>query len=165
MIEEPKVLPECEADTTVVDFLLDTKTNHHPSITKVANRFRTANTGELLIGVVDNDKKTPDYFSDFTVHRQEQFLALKQKPGTHQYLISLDPEVEGWLIRCAEQVPYLKPKYRKFTDSKNLQRLTKSQAIQNDPEFKNFLNMLRQKQVAPLITLELWLKELLGRPE
>jgi len=165
MIEEPKVLPECEADTTLVDFLLDTKTNHHRSITKVANRFSKANHGELLIGVVDDDKKIPAYFRDFTVFKQEQALTLKQKPETRQYLITLAPEVEGWLIGCANQVPDLKAKYQKFTDPKKLQRLTKSQAIQNDPEFKNFLNMLWQKEVRPFITLEQWLKELLDRPE
>lgn len=140
-IEKLKVVPECEADTTLVDFLLDTKTNHHRSITKVAKRFRKAKSDELLIGVIDYDKKTPDYFRAFTV--------LKQKPETRQYLITLNPAVENWLIKCAEQVPDLKPKYEKFTDPKRIQRLTKTQAIQNYPEFKNFLNMLWQKQVTP----------------
>lgn len=162
MIDEPRVLPECEADTTLVNFLLDRNTNHKSSINKVDKGLRDTPGNRLVIGIVDNDKRQPPYFSNFEVQRQQEGLILKHYPNTRQYLIVLNPAIEQLLIHCTEQLNKINPKYERFTNLDKLKGLTKSQAIQRDKAFKDFLNMLSQKQVTPIITLKNWLQELLN---
>jgi len=70
MIDEPRVLPECEADTTLANFLLGSNTNHRRPVSDVAKILRNTSGNELRIGLVDNDKREPPYFSNFEVQKE-----------------------------------------------------------------------------------------------
>lgn len=163
MIDEPRVLPECEGDTTLVNFLLDQNTNHQKSIFKVEKSLMNCSSKKLRIGVVDNDKREQSYFSHFEVQREAHDLIMKHYPNTRQYLIVLNPALEKWLIHCSTHLNEIKPKYQQFINLDTLIRLTKSQAIQQDRAFKDFLNTLWQQEVKPIITLQEWLEELLSK--
>lgn len=163
MIDEPRVLPECEGDTTLVNFLLDQNTNHQKSIFKVEKSLMNCSSKKLRIGVVDNDKREQSYFSHFEVQREAHDLIMKHYPNTRQYLIVLNPALEKWLIHCTKHLNKINPKFERFTEFNSLRRLTKRQAVQQDKAFKQFLNTLWQQEVKPIITLREWLEELLNK--
>jgi hypothetical protein len=163
MIDEPRVLPECEGDTTLVNFLLDQNTNHQKSIFKVEKSLMNCSSKKLGIGVVDNEKREPPYFSNFKVQKEAYGLKMKHYPNTRQYLIVVNPAMEKWLIHCADHLNKINPKFERFTKFDTLRRLTKRQAVQQDKDFKDFLNTLWQQEVKPIITLQEWLEEILKK--
>lgn len=163
MIDEPRILPECEADTTLVKFLLDKTTPHKVGNSGVSKQLKNTDINILRIEVVDDDKGYPPYFSNFEVQKEAYGLKMKHYPNTRQYLIVVNPAMEKWLIHCTNHLNKINPKFERFTEFNSLRRLTKRQAIQQDKAFKDFLNTLWQQEVKPIITLQEWLEELLSK--
>ncbi|GAA4398817.1 hypothetical protein GCM10023187_09820 [Nibrella viscosa] len=141
----------------MMSFLLNSLSVEHAfGIPEVAKLLSNAPSGEVIIGVVDNDKekRVPIYLTQFTIQSSTNRVLVKQKPGSNQYLIVIDKALESFLLWNAEQVNLDVTSFG-FPDSpKLLGRRLKYALIDHDRAYIDLLAALRNRQAPGLITLE-----------
>jgi hypothetical protein len=108
------ILPECYADTAVIEVLGYNKPNHIQSIGQVISVLNKNYNGKLGIGFIDRDKarkgdaENTKYQTIKTAHNNT--LILKQKPNAKNYLIE-HPNIERWLSGMSDDLGIEKAKY------------------------------------------------------
>lgn len=150
MIEQPHLLPECFADTLLVNMLIRSTTNHKRSIAQVFVALKTDFKNRKAIGIIDDDKDKDAYYKEFEVKTETDFYRHLVHPNKKHELIVIKKAVEDFLVRCAASVQV---EHKLLKDINTLKRITKSQKVSNDPEFKNAINTLIQKKAAPLMQI------------
>ncbi|MFZ4796691.1 MAG: hypothetical protein ACOYMA_04305 [Bacteroidia bacterium] len=157
------ILPECYADTTLIEVLGYNKPNHIKGIGQVINVLDKNFKNKLGIGFVDKDKngKSKRENTEYILiikYAHSNSLILKQKPNTKNYLIE-HPNIENWLDKMADEFGIDKAKYGVSDLRTNHTRYKKQDILKNEG-FKNFVNALSQKQNSPLQTVKNWIEEL-----
>ena len=151
MIEQPHILPECFADTLLVNMLIKSTANHKRSITQVFGALKKDFKNRKAIGVIDDDKSKDDYYKEFKIEKDTsnyRYLIHKSKP---HYLLVLKKDFERLIFSCAEQTSV---KHSYLKDLGTLKRITKSANVHQNNEFKNLLNTLIQKKAPPLLEIQ-----------
>ncbi len=162
MSRELRILPECHADTLLIEILGYKKPNHQPNINDVANSMLQKYNNSLAIGIVDNDKKQPPYFkSSFEILKEQDGLILKKNPEKQHYLIVISPAFEQWIFNAAHQIE-INPSDYGIGNMKYFKSITKSRKIYSNEKMKDFLNTLGQKTNSPVKLMASWIKEILG---
>ncbi len=156
------ILPECYADTTLIEVLGYKKPNHIQSIGQVINTLNKNYKGKLGIGFIDRDKarKGDAENTKFKIIKSDfkDTLLLKQKPNTQNYLIE-HPNIENWLDSMAYDLE-IDTNQHGVDDLKTNKNRYKKNSISKDEKFKNFINALNQKHNSPLKTVTKWIEEL-----
>ena len=153
------ILPECYADTVLIEIAGFKHPNHQPSIGQVANSMKKRPKTKL-IGVVDDDKNKPAYFSQFVLLEEKDRLSKYKHPDREHYLIILSPAFEKWIYDAATDVNVDPEKYG-FKSMKRFKNATKNQFVSNNQEVKRFLNDIKQRKNSPMQTLIRWIREIL----
>lgn len=161
MILETWILPECNTDTLLIDIIGFKKPYHQSSIGDVANTMTKSYKNKLVIGVIDNDKRQPGYFGEFTSIKTEHQLILKHKPDTRHYLIVICPAIEKWIYYNAEKVN-VNPQDYGFRTFKYFKAITKSINAKDNKGLKNLLNTIKQKKAPPLLMIKSWIENIIG---
>lgn len=157
MIDEIRVLPECEGDTLWIWFLLKQKTEHVKGCDNVIIKINKSRENELRIGIVDNDKRKSSTYSNFgKIIKTSDGVKLVQKLNTKHFLIIVDPAIEKWLLRMAE-VSKIKHSYT----FNSLQKDMKSEKVENNNRVKQFMNTIYQKNPPGVSAFKNWLTSLL----
>ena len=161
MADGRNILPECYADTLLVEVLGFKKANHQFSIGQVFKTMEDKMRKRLAVGVTDRDKKiTAKYYSKFQEEALKHGVRKLKIPSKEHYLIEHIP-LEKFLFQAAKDVDVDPAKYG-FNSVKELAKITKSQNIGKNERFKQFLNTLHQKRTPSFIIIRTWLKELIG---
>jgi len=152
------IIPECYGDTLLLEMLGFKRLNHQTSgIGQVIKVMRDKYQNRLAIGVIDADKKiTPTYFQEFFLEKEKNGIKLLKHKNQRHFLIMVSPALEGFLLNAALEVEL---QSKSFDSLKKLKRITKSQYVSQNQEFKSFLNTLRQKKASGFLTIQNWLKE------
>ena len=157
------ILPECYADTLLVEILGFPKANHQFSIGQVFKTMDTKMSKQLAVGVTDKDKKIKSkYYTSFQEEKIENGIRRLKHPDRKHYIIEHLP-LESFLFKAAKGVTVDPSKYG-FDSVKSLAKLTKKQNIDKNQQFKQFLNTLLQKNAPSFLTIKNWLTELVGEP-
>ncbi len=145
------VLPECFADTKMMQVIGFKRVNHCPSIGAVANTMKEKYQKRLAIGVVDKDKpgNIPSYFNDFEVVKEFDGFELKRLPNTKHFLVVIAPALEQWIIDTSNKLDIPLKRYG-FDTLKKLKRVTKKQSVANNRDFEALINTMQQKKNSPL---------------
>lgn len=106
----------------------------------------------IFIGVVDDDKRKQPFFKTFTEVSNIDGVILKQLGNL--FLISLSPQVDGFIHTNAAEVSVDLSKYRFNTDRKKFMKGLKTYGIDTKPEFKTLLNDLKQKKCSCFVALQ-----------
>ena len=155
------ILPECYADTLLVEILGFPKANHQFSIGQVFKTMDTKMSKQLAVGVTDKDKKIKsNYYKAFQEDKAENGIRRLKHPDRKHYLIEHIP-LESFLFKTAASVE-VNPSNYGFDSIKSLAKLTKKQNIGDNQNFKQFLNTLHQKNAHSFLTMKNWLTELVG---
>jgi hypothetical protein len=156
------ILPECYADTQMINTLGFKKVNHCDSIGEVANTMIKNYKNKLAIGIIDRDKPgwVPSYFNDFQVYKTIGNIEIKKLVDTKHYIVVVAPALESYLLDLASSLDIPIDKYG-FKDLNSLKRITKSKKLPKNEKFKSFLNSLSQKNGSPLKQLKLELNKLI----
>lgn len=160
MDREPRILPECYADTLLIRIALAVKANHQSNISNVAKALKTNYKNRLAIGIVDNDKTQSAYFKEFDKIKEKDGLILKKHPNKKHYLIYLNPAFEQWVFDAAEVLGVEPAKY-KIRNIKYFKKVSKDINVENNQQVKNFLNTIKQKKNSPVTTLVNWINAIL----
>ncbi|MEI6816674.1 MAG: hypothetical protein WCL14_08705 [Bacteroidota bacterium] len=164
MIDETRVIAECYADTLLINMILRKKVTHGPNTNEVAKVMIKKPIQQLIIGIIDNDKNKPTYFNEFIIQESRQnchFKIYKHRSNNHYFLI-IDKAHEDFIIKCATEVGLNTAKYAKYFNAKFLKSLTKSVYIDNNSEYKQFLNDIIQKRPASIVELRSFINTLLN---
>ncbi len=145
------ILPECYADTKMIEVIGFKRVNHCPSIGAVANRMQKNYKNRLAIGIVDKDKPgtIPSYFHKFKTIKTFDRIELKQLPDTKHYLIVIAPALEQWIIDTSSRLDIPLKRYG-FDNLKKLKRITKDQNVGKNENYQQLINTLQQKKNSPL---------------
>lgn len=154
------VLPECHADTLLIDLIGFKNPNHQPSIGAVANTMKDKMEKQLAIGVVDDDKRTPKYFEKFEIVESKDGLIRKKHPDNKHHIIVLQPAFEDWIFNAADDLG-IDPKKYGISNKKYFRKITKDQNVHKNDNVKQFLNAIKQKKGSPMNTLKKWIDEIL----
>ena len=155
-----QLLPECYADTLLVEMLGFKYPNHRSSINEVANAMlHKGYKNQLAIGIIDEDKRQPKYFSEFETIDSSDRLTLKKHPDKHHFLIILSPAFEKFIAFAAEAVEVSLEDYG-FDREKYFKSICKSQQVASNQDVKQLLNTINQKESPPTEQLKIWIEKI-----
>lgn len=169
------VMPECYVDTNLIEYLLNAGVNHQHCCSKVVGQMNSTFADRFAVGIIDKDKVQLGYIQECDVIARTEHLTLMKHRERHQYLITIAPAVDKFVLDCAQEQMInvedfdLPGELKKFTDetkkvSSNSDLRFKSlfAAIKDNHEIRSLkmaLKHLCESQYSSNITL---LKELFG---
>jgi len=161
MADSRNILPECYADTLLVEVLGFKKANHQFSIGQVFKIMEDKMATRLAVGVTDKDKKiTAKYYAAFQEQTMEHGVRILKIPDKKHYLIEHIP-LEKFLFQAAENVDVDPARYG-FSSIRALSKITKSHKIDKNQQFRQFLNTLLQKETPSFMFIQRKLRQLVG---
>lgn len=130
------IYPECYVDTNLVNFLIDGKSNHQHSCNKVLDCLKKNNG--FAVGMIDDDKrKTHPYFGEFEKVCSNGHLVLyKYKGITIQYLITIKPAIDKFLLDLAGDCNVDLSKFGLSSDLEEFKKRTKRESSSTDTAFR-----------------------------
>lgn len=156
-----QLLPECYADTLLIEILGYKNPIHQPSISEVANAMaHKGYKNQLAIGVIDKDRNMPAYFADFEVLKTAKSLELKKHSPKKHYTIILCPAFEVFIKTAAEEVEVDLAKFG-FGNLKYFKSICKSIHAARNQELKQLLNTINQKQAPSVEQIKIWINEII----
>jgi hypothetical protein len=165
MIEVKKIYPECNADTLLVELILQRgKPAHYAGISKVAAALEKSRDDIFVIGLVDTDKfkNNPpliDKFTEIVDDRieNENIIVLKI-PNTNKHIIRINPAFEKWAWNTAQDCGIMPATYG-FDTIDKLIAIAKPYGVFEDSNFKKFVNAIIQANPPQVQTLRNWLSK------
>ena len=152
-------LPECYADTALINLLApaNTRIDHIFGIRNVVQEMKSIAENRpnfTVVGIIDNDKRSPAYFDDFVLIDQFEKITFKKRSDTNQYLITLDKAIETFLLWNAGKINLDITQYGFPTNLKQFCKAVKRTTIGYDPNYLQLLTDLHTRQAPGFITLE-----------
>ncbi len=156
------IIPECYADTLLVEILLGQRIrNHKMGIGEVKNALAKNFKNVAAVGIIDNDKRKPTDFTAFELHEELHGIQLRRKADTKHTLLVICPAFEYWVFENAALVG-IDPARHGFRAPKFFKNICKKVNASDNAALKQFLNTLKQKKAPGFLQLELWIYQGLG---
>ncbi len=163
MIEVKNIFPECNADTLLVELIVQRgRPGHRNGITEVQNALKI-DTNHFIIGVIDTDKFKKEerykYIQEFEIvenRLEAENLLILRKPDTNKYIIRIHPGLEKWIWDLAIKCSVIPSDYG-FDSIESLMDATKQQKVSENKELKKFINKVVSLNPLPIQTLRNWL--------
>lgn len=152
------ILPECYADTLLIEVLGFEKPNHQLGIGQVKNALDKSFKNSKAVGIIDNDKKKPTDFAEFIMDVETAGIQRRFKENTRHTLLVINPAFENWIFENAEAVKVDPSKYG-FRTQKYFRDICKNENASENQQLKQFLNTLKQKKAPGFIQLKTWICE------
>lgn len=137
------VMPECFVDTNLIEYLLNAGVNHQHCCSKVVGQLKSTFADKFAIGIIDKDKVQLGYIQECDVIAQTEHLTLMKHRERHQYLITIAPAVDKFVLDCAEEQMVdvkdfgLPSELKRFTDE------SKRVSSNSDPRFKSLFAAIK----------------------
>ncbi len=164
-MSQDHILPECYADTLLVEILLSTKVrNHRLGIGEVKNALTKNFKNRKAVGIVDNDKVKPTDFKEFQLGTELHGIQYRSKADTEHILLVINPAFEDWIFDNASTVG-IDPAQYGFRTKKYFKEICKKENASENKQLKQFLNTLKQKQAPGFVQLKTWICEGAGIDE
>jgi hypothetical protein len=116
------------------------------------------------VGIIDNDKRKPNDFANFTLDKEETGIQRRRKAKTKHTLLIISPAFEDWVFENANAVGVDPAKYG-FPNRKSFRNACKTENASANPKLKQFLNTLKQKKSPGFQQLKKWICEGAGIDE
>ena len=131
------VIPECYVDTNLIEYLLDGIVNHQHCCSKVVGQLNNRFADKFAIGIIDKDKVELGYIRDCDEIAKTEHLTLLTHTSRHQYLITISPAVDKFVLDSAKEQDVNTEKYNLPSALKEFTKLSKSVTSNSDERFKN----------------------------
>ena len=137
------VMPECFVDTNLIEYLLNAGVNHQHCCSKVVGQLKSTFADKFAIGIIDKDKVQLGYIQECDVIAQTEHLTLMKHRERHQYLITIAPAIDKFVLDCAQEQMVdvkafcLPDELRRFTNE------TKRVSSNSDPRFKSLFEAIK----------------------
>lgn len=139
------IIPECNADTNLVQTLLQIQgVNHQKSCGQVTNEMQKRFKDKFAVGVIDLDELQSNYSAECEVIASSDELSVCRHPGTHHYLVKINNVFENFIVNCAKEVQVDFSSLGLPFEKNDLMKRTKKNEAKNDPELTKFFKKLFQ---------------------
>lgn len=139
------IIPECFIDTNLVETLITTEgCNHQKGCNTVVNTMRQKFSDGFAVGIIDNDKRQVSYVSEFSEIASTVSLSLRKHCSKSHYLIMVSPAMDGFLLKCAEELDLSLREFGFSDKLSNFTSVTKSVTSKNDKAFKKLFRAMEK---------------------
>lgn len=129
-----RIIPECFVDTNLVSTLLGgRRVNHQKCCNNVVSLMKGKFCDDFAVGIIDNDKRRPQYLDECCKLAESEHLCLYRHPHKHHYMITISPAAEGFILSAAAAAGISMPDYSLPSDLKGLKKITKNMVTSKDP--------------------------------
>lgn len=154
-------VPECYFDTVLAKMALGLgekdRLNHKKGCNNVTIAMEKGDLQDVFaVGIVDKDKRELDYLKEFDKY-EFQNLNLYKHQSKHHYMIQLDPPLEQWILRIAEEGGINVLDYGLSTDINKLKKITKSELAEETTELRSLCRALLNSASPTMTRLCNWL--------
>ena len=137
------IMPECFVDTNLIEYLLNSGVNHQHCCSKVVGQLNSTFADKFAIGIIDKDNVQLGYIRECDTIAQTEHLTLMKHRERHQYLITIAPAVDKFVLDSAEEQKVdvgafgLPSELKEFTDE------SKRVSSNSDPRFKSLFAVIK----------------------
>jgi hypothetical protein len=154
-----QIVPECYADTVLVEMLGFERPNHQQGIGKVFSSLAKNLEKRAAVGIIDDDKEKPKALDSFDI-LDERHGIKRLINGKHTILV-ICPAFEDWVFENARQIQVDPAKFG-FPSPKAFRNASKNINARGNQSLKQFLNTLKQKEAPGFVHLKDWICEAVG---
>ncbi len=160
-----QVVPECYADTLLVEMLGFKRPNHalNSNISHVLKTVNQSRPNQKVVGIIDSDRGRSEKMLDSFKLIQERHGIKKYIRGNHTVLV-ICPVLESWIYENADKKE-INPANYGFSKLKEFKNECKRQDVKHNERVKNFLGLLKQKKAPGFVQLKTWICEGAGIDE
>ncbi len=137
------VMPECFVDTNLIEYLLNAGVNHQHCCSKVVGQLKSTFADKFAIGIIDKDKVQLGYIQECDVIAQTEHLTLMKHRKRHQYLITIAPAVDKFVLDCAEEQMVDVKAFGLPSELMKFTKESKSVSSNSDPRFKSLFAAIK----------------------
>ena len=151
------IIPECYADTVLVEMLGFTRPNHvlNSNISTVLKTVKSSHPNQQVVGIIDSDRGKGEKLLDGFELAEEQHDIKKYTRGKHTILV-ICPAFESWVFQNADQKK-IDPADHGFHTPKYFRNKCKDINAKRNQSLKQFLNTLKQKNAPGFTQLKTWI--------
>ena len=154
------VMPECYVDTNLIEYLLNAGVNHQHCCSKVVGQLNTTFADRFAIGIIDKDKVQLGYLSECNIIVQSKHLTVYKHCQRCQYLITINPAIEGFVLDCAKDLEVIPESFGLSSQLKEFTKISKSVTSNTDARFKSlFASLSNHSEIMILKKLLVYLCE------
>jgi len=154
-----QIVPECYADTVLVEMLGFENPNHQLCIGNVFGEFSKNLKNRRAVGIIDDDKEKPKSLDEFELIEERN--GVKRFGKDKHTILILCPAFEAWVFENARAKGVDLAKYG-FKNRKDFQKACKRTDVRKNDKVKQFLNTIKQKEAPGFIQLRDWICEAAG---
>lgn len=137
------IIPECYADTNLVETLLRIKgVNHQKSCGQVTRKMQQSFENDFAVGIIDLDKVQSKYAEECNVIAFSNEFSVCRHSNSHHYLIKIHNVLEKFLINCADEVGVDFSLIGLSKGKEMLMQRTKKQEAKTDSQLSNLFKKL-----------------------
>ena len=134
MLDSLHIIPECYVDTNLVSTLLGgIGVNHQKCCNNVVALMKGRFKDDFAVGIIDNDKRRPQYLNECLVLARSEHLCLYKHPHKNHYIVTIDPAVEVFILSVATRGGVLMQDYDMPADLNGLKKITKHIVTNKNP--------------------------------
>lgn len=137
------VLPECYVDTNLIEYLLNAGVNHQHCCSKVVERLNSIFKDRFAVGIIDKDKVEMGYIRDCDTIARTKHLTLMKHRDRHQYLITIAPAVDKFVLDCANEQNVDPENYGLPGDLSKFTKESKDVTANSDSRFKRLFAAIK----------------------
>ena len=157
------IIPECYVDTNLIETIVPPENkgyNHQKGAGNVVRIMQKKLSDKFAVGIVDKDKKMIKYVENFDLKIDIGDLQLYKHKNSqiHHYLIFINPAIEKWIMKNADEVGISLENYGLPCELNELTKITKKITSKNDPTFKKLFKDLNKLKPKNLEILSNWIK-------
>lgn len=139
-------MPECYVDTNLIEYLLNAGVNYQHCCSKVVGQLNTTFAERFAVGIIDKDKVELGYIKECEPIAKTPHLTLLKHKERCQYLITIAPAVDRFLLDCAEGLNVDPTRFEIPSDLKNFTKLSKSITSNTDQRFKALFSAIQEHE-------------------
>ena len=153
MIRYPNLIPECNVDTAFVEMLGYSEPNHASDIHQVCAILKKQGPNKTCIGFIDDDKKKPEYISNFELLQKLTHFSILKHSSLNQYLVVAKPAMDKVIFNLCQDLNIDLSKYGLPKEWNAFLVQTKRESIKRNKNFKNLLNTIKQKNPPDIVKI------------
>lgn len=151
-------MPECFVDTNLIEYLLNAGVNHQHCCSKVVGQLKSTFADKFAIGIIDKDKVQLGYIQECDIIATTEHLTLMKHHERHQYLITIAPAVDKFVLDCAQEQMVDVKAFDLPSELIKFTKESKSVSSNSDPRFKSLFAAIKNN--SEIHTLKMALKYL-----
>jgi len=143
MERENIVVPECYADTNLLNILTGKKCNHQKGCATVCKTLDDKLKDQFAVAVIDKDKRQPMATQKYVeIGHTDSLIVCKHEARPH-YLILINPAIEGFVLQAAVELGIIMSEYHLPDNLEGLKKITKSQSAKESEQLARLFKDLR----------------------